>query len=297
VTAWSLKGKVCLVTGATGGIGLAAARGVAREGATVVLVGRDSRKGVAAAAAISEETGNPAVECLQADLSSQAEVRRLAHDFRERHDRLHVLVNNVGVARSRRVETVDGIEMTFALNQLTPFLLTHLLLDLLEASAPARIINVSSGLHARARLDLGDLQRARHYRGNPAYAQSKLANVMFTYELARRLRGTGVTVNAMNPGLVSTRFGMDSGAGMRLAKTFANARGGKSAEAGADTIVWLASSPDVEGVSGRYFEKRREVRSSDGSYEKAPAIRLWKACADLTGVQRSRGAGRRTTEE
>ena len=294
---WSLKGKVCMVTGATGGIGLAAARGLAREGATVVLVGRDSRKGATAVAAISEETGNPVVECLQADLSSQAEIRRLARDFRERHDRLHVLVNNVGVSLSRRVETVDGIEMTFALNQLSPFLLTLLLLDLLEAGAPARIINVSSGLHARARLDLGDLQGARHYRGNSAYSQSKLANVMFTYELARRLRGTGVTVNAMNPGLVSSNLGMDSGAGMRLAKKFANAIGGKSAEAGADTIVWLASSPGVEGATGKYFEKRREVRSSDGSYEKAPAVRLWKACADLTGIRLSRDANPRMPEE
>jgi retinol dehydrogenase-14 len=189
------------------------------------------------------------------------------------------------------VETADGIEMTFAVNQLSPFLLTHLLLRVLEASAPARIVNVSSGLHARGKLDLADLQRTRHFHGNSAYSQSKLANVMFTYELARRLRDTAVTVNAMNPGLVSSGLGMDSGAGMRLAKRFANAVGGKSAEAGADTIVWLASSPELEGVTGRYFEKRREVRSSVGSYEKAPAIRLWKACADMTGVPLSRRAG------
>jgi retinol dehydrogenase 14 len=277
-----MAGKICLITGGTDGIGLATARGLAEQGATTVIVGRNQAKGESVLADIARESGNQAVEFLLADLSSQREVRSLARRFVTRHDRLDVLVNNVGVVNSRRETSVDGLEMTFAVNHLCPFLLSRLLLEVLRASAPSRIINVSSGLHVRARLDFSDLQRTRRYRGNRVYAETKLANLLFTYELARRLEGTGVTVNAMNPGLVASRLGMAGGTRMRLAKTFANTVFGTSAEQGAETVVWMAAAPELERVSGRYFEKCAEKGSSQASHDPACASRLWDVSVELT---------------
>jgi len=213
----AMAGRTCLVTGATSGIGKATATGLARLGADLVLVARDPAKGQATMAEIGAATGNPRVGLLEADLSSQASVRQLAEEVKRGHDRLHVLVNNAGGYWATRHTTVDRLELTFAVNHLAYFLLTNLLLDLLRASAPARIVNVTSGAQAIGDVHFDDLQFERRYRGQPAYNQSKLANVLFTYELARRLDGSGVTVNCVHPGVVRTNFGRDdSGPVLRL---------------------------------------------------------------------------------
>lgn len=290
-----MTGRVCLVTGATSGIGRATALGLARLGATVVLHGRDRARGEQALAEIVAETGTSSAELLLADLSSQAGVRQLAAEVLIRHDRLHVLVNNAGVIRTTRSVTVDGHETTFAVNHLAYFLLTHLLLDRLQASAPARIVNVSSSTHRRATIDFDDLHGERRYGGFNAYGKSKLANVLFTYELARRLEGTGVTANALHPGNVATRFGSDNsnllgrllGGGIRVGGVLA--RLGVpllmlTPERGAETSLYVATSPEVEGVSGRFFEKSAEKRSSDSSHDETAARRLWEMSEQLTGL-------------
>jgi retinol dehydrogenase-12 len=303
----SMDGKTCLVTGATAGIGEVTARELARRGARVVLVGRSRERCEATAEAIRRETGNPAVEYLVADLSSQADVRRLAREFLARHDRLHVLVNNAGALFAQRRESIDGIEMTLALNHLAYFLLTSLLLDTLKASAPARVVNVASRAHEDVRgLDFGDLQaraRARSFWGygeskfagllytlflpmrHPGflqYARSKLANLLFTYELARRLEGTGVTVNALHPGFVASRFMAGNGALGWFMRRWAGLFG-VSAEEGAKTSINLATSPEVEGVTGKYFARQKEVASSPASLDVAAARRLWDLSEELTG--------------
>ena len=277
-----MRGRVCLVTGANSGIGKSAALGLACLGASVVMVCRDRTRGEQAQAEIQAAGGNEDVELLLADLSSQAAIRELSREIHTRFARLNVLINNAGVYLSRRSTTPDALEETIAVNHLGPFLLTNLLLDLLKAGAPARIGNVSSGAHVPAHLDFDDLQSAEHYNGWRAYGQSKLANVLFTYELARRLEGTGVSVNAVHPGVVSTNFGRSSGFlrfGMRAAGRLM-----LTPEQGADTIVYLASSPEVEGVTGGYFVKRKAVRSSRESYDRAVQERLWQVSAELTGL-------------
>jgi NAD(P)-dependent dehydrogenase (short-subunit alcohol dehydrogenase family) len=278
-----MRGKVCLVTGATSGIGAVAARELARRGAHVVLVGRNPERCAATLRDIQEQTGSTQVESLLADLSSQQQVRGLARAFLERHRRLDVLVNNAGGMWMRRQETVDGLEMTFAVNHLAYFLLSGLLLDVLKASAPSRIVNVSSGAHRRATLPFDDLMGARRFRGWQAYKQSKLANLLFTYELARRLAGTGVTANALHPGFVATGFGANNGwrgsALQMLARWFAI-----SSEEGARTILYLAASPEVAGVSGRYFVRERAVPSSPASQDEAAQKRLWQVSEELTGT-------------
>jgi NAD(P)-dependent dehydrogenase (short-subunit alcohol dehydrogenase family) len=279
-----MTGQVCLVTGATSGLGRAPARALARLGATVVNVGRDPEKSAATAAQIKEQSGNPDVDFLLADLSSQAEIRRLARQFKKRYRRLDVLMNNAGAVFMQRRESVDGIEMTFALNHLAYFLLTNLLLDVLKASAPARVVNTSSELHKKAHLDFDDLQNARGYRGMDAYHQSKLANVLFTYELARRLEGTGVTANAFSPGLVATNLGMNNRGLSPLMKRLVDRLIGVSPEEGAQTGVYLATSPEVSGVTGKYFVKQEAVLSSPETYDEAIAARLWQVSAELTGL-------------
>lgn len=295
----TLTDRICLVTGATSGMGEVTARALAHGGATVVLVGRDAGRGAATADRIRRATGNRAVEFMLADLSSQAEVRGLARAFETRHSHLNVLVNNVGALFMRRAESVDGIEMTLALNHLAPFLLTNLLLDRLRTGAPARVVNVSSYGHKRGHIDFDDLQSKRHYRGIAAYRNSKLANVLFTYELARRLAGAGatgagVTVNAVNPGNVATNFGFNNMRFLpRPGKTIAHAlfrAFATSPEHGARTAIHLATSPDVEGVSGAYFENLATARSSDESRDAAAAKRLWEVSADLTGLNGTGGS-------
>ena len=282
----SMQGRVALVTGATSGMGLVTAGALAAAGATTVLVARDAARGGAVVDRLRMSTGNQAVELLVGDLSVQAQVRRVAAAFVERHDRLHVLANNAGGYFAKRRESADGLEMTFALNHLGYFLLTVLLLDAMRASAPARIVNVSSDAHRDARIDWTDLQHGRSYKrlGFAAYGESKLANLLFTYELARRLDGTGVTANAVHPGFVASRFGRDNPAWVGwpiavLAKVF-----GRSPERGAQTAIYLATSPDVEGVTGQYWADSRPAVSSPRSHDAAEARRLWSLSEHLCGL-------------
>ena len=279
----SLAGKVCMVTGATSGIGKVAARELAKRGAVVVVVGRNEARSKATVSQIRQQTANASVEFLLADLSSQQEIRRLAREFESRYPRLDVLVNNAGAIMLSRRESVDGIEMTLALNHLAYFLLTNLLLDTLKSSAPARIVNVSSNSHEGAKLDFDDLQNRRRYWGFRAYAWSKLENILFSYELARRLEGTGVTVNALHPGLVGTNFLANNGALGRLLKMLVVIKG-ISPERGARTSIYLASSPELETVTGRYFFQEQEVPSSSASYDEDAARRLWQLSAEMTGL-------------
>jgi retinol dehydrogenase-14 len=278
----SLRGRVCLVTGATSGIGKATAHALAAMGASVVLIGRDPQKGEATVQRIREDTGNEEVELLGADLSSQASIRELADHVVAGHDQLHVLVNCAGAFFRKRYVTIDGLEMTFALNHLAYFLLTRLLLNLLQESAPARVVNVTSGAHSMGRIDFEDLQGERGYRGRAAYNQSKLANVMFTYELARRLDGTGVTVNCVHPGVVQTNFGRkNQPLAWRLVISIV-APFMRSLEKGAETVVYLSSDPEVETVTGKYFHDLKPKRSSKLSSDEAVATRLWQVSEELT---------------
>ena len=277
----TMHGKICLVTGATAGIGLATARALAQKGAVVYIVGRSLDKCAATVSQIRTETDNQAVEYLLADLSSQEQIRALAIQFQSRQQRLDVLVNNAGAFFLWRQESVDGIEMTFALNHLSYFLLTNLLLDTIKASAPARIVNVSSNSHYGARINFEDLQGKRRYWGNTAYGQSKLANVLFTYELALRLGDSQVTSNALHPGFVATNIGSNNGWLARLFLWFAH-RKALTPDQGARTSVYLASSPQVVQVTGKFFVKCKLVDSDPVSYNQETARRLWKISSELT---------------
>ena len=251
-------------------------------GARVGITGRDRARAEAAAAAIARESGNPAVDVFVADMSSQAEVRRLADEVLAAYPRLDVLLNNVGGFWAHRHMTADGLEHTFALNHLAPFLLTSLLLDRLMASAPARVVTVSSGAQSMGKIDFDDLMGEQKYSGSRAYNQSKLANVMFTYELARRLDGTGVTRPRCIPGLTSTAFSAEDPSMGLLVKVLRPFM--KSPARGAETPIYLASSPEVAGVSGQYFANRKAKKSHESSYETATTARLWQVSADLVGL-------------
>ncbi len=280
----NLTGKVALVTGATNGLGKVTALELAKLNATVVVVGRNPSKTEATVAEIKAISGNPSVAMLLADLSSMAEVRQLAEQFRANYDRLDILVNNAGGVFSTRQETVDGYELTFALNHLAYFLLTNLLLDVLKSSAPARIVNVASGVHNTGKINFDDLNSQKRYQIYGAYAASKLANVLFTYELARRLPDNTVTVNALAPGSVASGFGHNNGRlfnfGAYLIHLFS-----KTPEQGAETIVYLAASPDVEDITGQYFEDCQAIASSKQSYDKDIARQLWNKSAELVNLQ------------
>jgi retinol dehydrogenase-14 len=280
-TTGPMAGKTVLVTGGTGGIGRATAAGLAALGARVAITGRDLARTRAAAADITAATGNTAVDTFAADMSSQAEVRRLAREILAAYPRLDVLVNNVGGFWSTRRVTPDGLEHTFAVNHLAGFLLTDLLLDRLKASAPARIVSVSSGAQRMGSMNFDDLQGEHGYSGQRAYNQSKLANVLFTYELARRLEGSGVTATVLHPGVVRTGFAADDPSAvwkvlLPLIRPLL-----KSPEKGAATSIYLASSPQVEGVTGTYFVNCKPRTSSKSSYDRTTAARLWKVSVDL----------------
>ena len=282
-----MAGKSVLITGSTGGIGKATAIGLAGMGTRVAITGRDHDRVQAAVAEIRDTTGNPDVDGFVADLSSQAEVRRLAAAILEVYPRLDVLVNNVGGFWATRHVTADRLERTFAVNHLAGFLLTNLLLDRLRASAPSRVVTVSSAAHAMGSIDFDDLQGERGYSGQTAYNQSKLANVLFTYELARRLAGSGVTANALHPGVVDTGFGAEDPSRIYrylvpLVRPFM-----KTPERGAATSIYLASSPEVAGISGRYFVDRKARTSSKASHDDDAAARLWRVSAGLVGEDRS----------
>lgn len=303
----SMSGKTCLITGGTAGIGLAAASELARRGAEVIVVGRNEDRCRAAVESIRKDASAGSAEYLRADLSARAGVRQVASAFLARRDRLDVLVNNVGALFALRSESADGIEMTLAVNHLAPFLLTNLLMEAMRASGSARIVNVSSDAHEMVKgFDFEDPQgrsgrlrgpgsdgrselksflfavgAPRRHPGLLRYAQSKLANLLFTYELARRLGGTSVTVNALHPGFVASSFTAGNGSYgwfMRRAASIAAI----SPEAGARTVVYLAASPEVASVSGKYFVKERAVESSRASYDEAAQRRLWELSEEMT---------------
>ena len=285
-----MEGKTCLITGGSDGIGYVAARELARMGATVVVASRNATKTATAVARIIGETGNRAVRYLLADLSSQGDVRRLADQVKEQMPRLDVLVNNAGALFISHRRSADGIEMTFALNHLGYYLLTTLLLGLLKDSTPARIVNVSSSSHFSAgNFRLEDLPNPGINGGYRAYGRSKLCNILFTYELARRLEGSGVTVNALHPGLVRTNIARNNGLLGRVVNFFIGARG-VDALKGAETLNYLATSPEVEGISGKFFVDCRAVPSSDLSYDAGLASDLWELSERLT-VPRARAKG------
>jgi retinol dehydrogenase 14 len=279
-----MGGKTVLITGGTSGIGKATAVALAAMGANVVVVGRNQERGEAAVGEIRARSHSESVELMLADLSVQAEVRGLAEEFQGRHDRLDVLVNNAGLVQSKRTETADGIETTLAINHLAPFLLTNLLLGRLEKSAPSRVITVSSEAQRWGTMNFEDMQSRRKYRGFPVYGMTKLANIMFTYELAERLNGTGVSANCVHPGSVSTNFGQNNRGPMALFfRTFKPFM--RSPEQGADTLVWLSSSPEVDGISGKYFSDRKEIEAKKVAYERAARRRLWEISEELTGLK------------
>jgi NAD(P)-dependent dehydrogenase (short-subunit alcohol dehydrogenase family) len=280
-----MSDKIILITGSTNGIGEAAALELAKKGPNVIIVGRNQAKTSQVVQQVRDASGNPKVDGLVADLSSMSEVRKLANMVHQKYQGINILINNAGGIYATRTLTADGYEYTFALNHLSYFLLTNLLLDLLIANAPSRIINVSSRSHEGAVLNFDDLQNSRQYGfgGYRAYGQSKLENLLFTYELARRLDGTRVTVNALHPGTVATGFGENNTAVMKLSMQIFH-QFSLTPEQGADTVVYLASSPEVEGISGKYWTLRKPVPSSPESNDEGTQKRLWAISAQLTSL-------------
>lgn len=270
-----MSGKVCLVTGANAGIGFETAKALAKMGAHVVMVCRNETKARVAQQAIQSDSGNPDVDVLIADLSSLDAIRELARAVKKNYQRLDVLINNAGVMLAKRQLSADGYEMQYAVHHLGPFLLTHLLLDLMKASAPSRIVNVSSKLHGMANIEFDNLQAERKFGLLKAYSMSKLAHLMFSYSLAERLKGSNVTVNALHPGVIGSNLGSTPG----FVKIFM-----KSPQRGAETSVFLASSPTLERVSGKYFINCKPVRSSKASYDREVAENLWQLTAEQAGL-------------
>lgn len=280
----SLSDRVVMVTGATSGLGRAVAERLARFDARLVLVARDQRKAEAALASLQQVTGNNDVSYLLADLSSTDDIRRLSSRFHDRFDRLDVLINNAGGVFFRRRVSGDGLEMTFALNHLGYYTLTCLLADVLIKSAPARVVNVASGSHRSAEIDFDDLQMERGYGPLKAYGRSKLANVLFNYELARRLEPFGVTANALHPGFLRTDIAANNGFVGRALRKLMDLWA-RPVEEGVEAVLALATRPDLRDVSGQYFVGSHPARSSEISYDEAAARRLWQASESLTGVR------------
>lgn len=280
-----MRGKVCLITGGTGGIGRQTGLELAKQGAMVVLAGRSAERGAEAVAAIRKQSGNADVAFLQGDLSLQADVRALAAEFERRYDRLDALINNAGVVKKQRELTADGLETTFAVNHLAPFLLTHLLRDILKASgraeSPSRILNVSSAAHKVLwkGLDFDNLQGEKRFRSFPIYGASKLANVLFTHALAKRLQGTNITAYVLHPGVINTDISRENDTSfVRLAYRV----WGRSPEEGARTPVYLATSAEVIPLTGMYFEDCHAAPSSRASYNRDAEERLWDISEQLT---------------
>jgi NAD(P)-dependent dehydrogenase (short-subunit alcohol dehydrogenase family) len=280
-----MEGKTCVVTGATSGIGEETALGLAKLGARVVVIGRDPQRAKHSVERIRRESGSDRVDSLLGDLASLDSIRHLADDVLEACPHIDVLVNNAGIVTLRRETTVDGFEAMFGVNHLGPFLLTNLLLERIEHSAPARIVNVASEAHRFGSIDLGDLQSEKSFGSMKTYGRSKAANILFTVELAKRLAGTGVTANCVHPGGVATRLGANSGwlgkVAMKLVSPFL-----LSPARGAETSLYVATSPEVDGVTGRYFAKSRERTPAAAARDPETAKRLWAISAELTGSPR-----------
>ena len=279
-----MKGKICVITGATAGIGLETAARLGALGARLVLVGRSRAKGEAALALLRARVPGLDADMHYADLSRRAAVREIAPQLLRAAPRIDVLVNNAGAYFTRRDTTEDGLERTFALNHLGYFLLTHLLHERLLASAPARIVNVASNAHRSAALDFSDLQCAKSYSGWKAYQRSKLCNILFTRVLARRLAGTGVTANSLHPGFVATSFGDNNPLPFRWALGIGKRFMAISVEEGANTPVYVASSDDIANITGRYFDQCREATPSAAAQDDEAAERLWQQSAALVGL-------------
>jgi NAD(P)-dependent dehydrogenase (short-subunit alcohol dehydrogenase family) len=279
-----LADKEVVITGGTDGIGKVAAAALAKAGASVTIVGRDSAKGETVVRELKAQAGHDRVGFVRGDLSAQKGVRTAAAGLKERLKRIDVLLNNAGAFFQRRELSEDGIERTFALNHLGYFLMTDLLMDRLKASAPARIVNVASAAHVGGKLDLADLQNEKNYSGWRAYQQSKLANIYFTYELARKIEGSGVTANCLHPGFVATRFGNNNGGWLSAVFGVAKSLLAKSETDGAKTSIHLAGSPEVAGISGKYFDECKAVHSSPVSYDENTARELWRISEKMTGI-------------
>jgi len=276
-----LSNRTCIITGANSGIGKATAFGLAKMGASIVMLCRNEKKGKNALKEIKDNTGNQFIELMIADLQDHDSIRLFAQNYKSTHDKLHVLINNAGIMKKKRETNNLDHETTFATNNLGHFLLTNLLLEMLQSSAPARIINVSSGSHKRGKLDFNNLMLEQKYGRFKAYNNSKLANILFTYELARRLEDSGVTVNVVHPGAARTNFGREfSERTRKFLKLFK--RFTISAEEGAKTSIFLASSPEVENITGKYWIKCKQVKSSKYSYNTSIQKRLWDVSKDLT---------------
>src|SRR6266545_6339542 len=275
-----MNGKICLITGGTNGIGKSTAQGLARMGATVVIVGRNAQKTSQVVEEIRAASGNKNVDSLLADLSSQQDIRHLAIEFKSKYSQLHVLLNNAGAVFMKRQLSVEGIEMTFAVNHLASFLLTDLLLDTIKASAPARIINVSSDVHASGKIEFDNLQGERAYSPK-AYDNSKLANILFTMELAHHLEGTGVTVNALYPGFVATGFAKNNGRVIAALVSIFAPLVARSPAKGAETSIYLASSPSVEGMTGKYFYDSHVIPAAPQATDMVVARQLWDVSAKM----------------
>ena len=287
-----MKGRIVIITGSNSGIGRETAIGLAKMGATIVMVVRDQGRGEKARTEIVNQTGNSSVDLMICDLSLISSIRHFAEEFKKKHDRLDVLINNAGATFSKREVTSEGFERNFAVNYLGPFLLTHELLSLLKSSAPSRIINVSSGLAKNGKVDLDDLQSEKNYAGTkfyspsraPAYDNAKLMLMMFTYELTKRLNGSGVTVNVLMPGFTATNLGKNSGS-LSSYIMFKMVRPmQQSAKKGAETSVYLASSDEVKDLTGKCFAKKKEVTSCPSSYDEERQYRLWNKTESMLGL-------------
>ncbi len=278
-----MKDKICIITGASSGMGLATAAALAGKGATLGLVSRNRSKGETVVKSITEKTKNSKIELFIADLSSQADIRKLANEIKTKFPKIDVLINNAGGINPKRIVTIDGFELTFAVNHLAYFLFTNLLLENLKAAPKARIVSVASVASNYGKINFKDLNFEKKYYSFKAYAQSKLANIIFTYELANRLKGTNVTANCLHPGMVKTRFATEMnnyfGFFWKLINPILI-----TAEKGAETAIWLASSPEVEGISGKYFKEKKEVKSIRSSYDIATQQRLWAVSESMTNL-------------
>ena len=279
-----MQGKICIVTGSNSGIGRATAEGLAKLGAKVIMVVRNQQRGEEARSEIIKTSGNDSVDLMLCDLASMRDIKKFAGDFVSKYSHLDVLINNAGAVFNKREVTVDGFERTLAVNYLAPFLLTREMLPMLKVSVPSRVINLTSGLYVRGRVDFEDLQSARHYSSMTAYANAKLMVLMFTYELARRLEGTGITVNAVHPGFVASNLGKNTRS-KRSSIMFGMMRPFQiSPQKAAVTPVYLSSSSEVQGITGGYWSKMQERRSSDATYDRETQLRLWAATEDLLSL-------------
>jgi NAD(P)-dependent dehydrogenase (short-subunit alcohol dehydrogenase family) len=278
-----MKNKVCLITGGNSGIGRETALGIAKKGLTVVIVSRDYLKGKEAIEFIKRESGNKKVGLIAADLSSRKQIYKISEEFRKKYKRLDILINNAAAVMQNRVLTEDGIEYQLAVNHLAPFLLTSIMADLLIDSAPSRIINVSSQTHVSASIDFNDLNSSVNYHPAAVYSMTKLMNILFTYKLASKLQGTGVTANCLHPGVVSTKLLLDYQGNSGLKSFFSKLRN-DSAERGARTSIYLALSSDADGFTGKYFTDMKQKESSPMSYDKKLADKLWEVSSRLTGI-------------